>query len=79
MIPFRLAIRRIEITGGSEYQIFAIRTEYRRIRLVPFIGHGIFFLTRDIVDIDDREIIIGHTGISQPIIIRRETYVAGFT
>ena len=31
------------------------------------------------IDIDDREIIIGHTGISQPIIIRRETYVAGFT
>ena len=71
MIPFRLAIRRIEITGGSEYQIFDLKKQKEETvsdaaMMVDPAGKKAVFFKDDQLFVTD--IPKGKADLSKPII-----------
>ena len=78
MVPFQRSVGRIEIAGGCKDQIFAIRAEDWGRGVIPFIRNRIFFLAGKIVNINNAVLVIPGTGISQPLVIRREGHATRF-
>ena len=70
MIPFRLAISRIECPGRREYQVFPVGTEVGRIDFVPAVGNLVFLFGIEVIK-DKIICIFLRTYISQVFAIGR--------
>ena len=77
VVPLQLAIRRVEVAIRAEDQIFPVGTECGRAGVVPFISDSMLSLAGDIIQVDDRIIVLRYSRIGQPIVIRREADIPG--
>ena len=76
IVPFDLAVDRVEVLGRVEYQILAIRAEKRGGGIVPFLGNGNLLPGCQVVYIDHGQFVGSRPGIGEPFAVRRPAYAA---
>ena len=79
IVPFDVAVLRVQIPVGGEDQVLAVRAEGRAAAVVPAFGHRILLALGEVVEVDDVHLVLGRTGVGDPFAVRGVLYTAEFS